>query len=117
MQAQELQQCVVEKIEDLKARDLVILDVADSSPVTEYMLICTGNSKQHVRSIAEHVAVEMKKLGYQAQGIEGQSAGEWVLVDLGAVVLHVMQDDSRDFYQLEKLWAKADGSNAISHNS
>jgi len=117
LQALELQQLVVEKTEDLKARDIVILDIADSSTVTDYMVICTGNSKQHVRSIAEHVALEMKKINIPPLGVEGQSAGEWVLVDLGSVVVHVMQNGIRDFYQLEKLWTKTDGSNSVAHKS
>ena len=108
MQAEQLKQLAVEKLEDLKARDLVVLDVSDRSSVTQYMLICSGNSKQHVRSIAEHVALEMKKIKMQPLGVEGQSAGEWVLVDLGDVVVHVMQDDTRDFYQLEKLWVNSE---------
>ena len=117
MQAQQLQQFVVEKIADLKARDLVVLDVSETSTITQYMAICTGNSKQHVRSIAEYVALEMKKAGIQALGVEGQSAGEWVLVDLGSVVVHVMQAGTRDFYQLEKLWTNADSSNLVAVNS
>lgn len=105
MDHQQLKAFVIEKIEDLKGRDIVDLDVAEKSSVTETMLICSGNSKRHVISIAEHVVVESKQAGSAPLSIEGRETGDWVLVDLGDVVLHVMQDEARDFYQLEKLWA------------
>ena len=104
MDHQQLKSFVIDKIEDLKARDIVDLDVAEKSSVTETMLICSGNSKRHVISIAENVVVEAKKAGSSPLSIEGRETGDWVLVDLGDVVLHVMQDEARDFYQLEKLW-------------
>lgn len=104
MDHQQLKKFVIDKIEDLKARDIVDLDVAEKSSITETMLICSGNSKRHVISIAENVVVEAKKAGSAPLSIEGRETGDWVLVDLGDVVLHVMQDEARDFYQLEKLW-------------
>ena len=104
MDHDKLKQFVIEKIEDLKGRDIIDLDVAGKSSVTDTMLICSGNSKRHVVSIAENVVMEMKQAGHPPLSIEGQETGEWVLVDLGDVVVHVMQDEARDFYQLEKLW-------------
>lgn len=96
---------VNDKIADMKARDIVTLDVKAKSSVTDAMVICSGNSKRHVIAIAEHVALEAKQTGVAVLGVEGKESGEWVLVDLGDVILHVMQDETRDFYQLEKLWA------------
>jgi ribosome-associated protein len=96
---------VIDKMEDLKARDILDIDVAGKSTVTDTMLICSGNSKRHVSSIAENVVIECKKANIQPLSVEGQSTGEWVLVDLGEIVVHVMQDETRDFYQLEKLWS------------
>ncbi|GAA0857564.1 ribosome silencing factor [Aliiglaciecola litoralis] len=105
MDSVEFKKFVVEKVEELKARDIVDIDVTGKSSVTDCMLVCTGNSKRHVVSIAQNVALESKKAGHAALSVEGQADGEWVLVDLGDIVVHVMQDEIRDFYQLEKLWA------------
>lgn len=105
MEHEQLKQFVIDKIEDLKARDIVDLDVKGKSTMTDTMLVCSGNSKRHVISIAENVVVEAKKAGFTPLGMEGEDTGEWVLVDMGDVVLHVMQDQTRDFYQLEKLWS------------
>ena len=104
MDHEQLKAFVVDKIENLKARDIIDLDVSGKSTVTDTMLVCSGNSKRHVISIAENVVVEAKQAGNPPLGIEGRETGDWVLVDLGDVVLHVMQDEARDFYQLEKLW-------------
>ncbi|MCC2615812.1 ribosome silencing factor [Aestuariibacter halophilus] len=97
-------QFVIDKMEDLKARDIVTLDVSGKSTVTDTMLVCSGNSKRHVVSIADNVIQECKKASHPPLSVEGQDTGEWVLVDLGEIIVHVMQDETRDFYQLEKLW-------------
>jgi ribosome-associated protein len=101
---QQLKAFVIDKIEDLKGRDIIDLDVAEKSSVTETMLVCSGNSKRHVVSIAENIIVQAKQAGLNPLGVEGKELGDWVLVDLGDVIVHVMQDEARDFYQLEKLW-------------
>ncbi|WP_245217588.1 ribosome silencing factor [Rheinheimera maricola] len=96
---------IQDKIDDLKGRDIVTLDVRGKSSVTEFMIICSGTSNRHTKSIADYVAAEVKKAGINTLGIEGQGSGEWVLLDLDDVVVHVMLDESRTFYQLEKLWS------------
>lgn len=106
MQAEQLRDFVVDKIEDLKGRDIKVLDVRDQTDVAEYMIICSGNSKTHVRSIANYVATEAKHQGIPPIGIEGHEHSEWVLVDLGDVIVHIMQESIRDFYELEKLWSR-----------
>ena len=105
MNHEELKQFVISKIDDMKGRDLIELDVAGKSSITDTLLICSGNSKRHVVSIAENVSLSCKAAGNPALSIEGKDTGEWVLVDLGNIVVHVMQDETRDFYQLEKLWS------------
>lgn len=104
LQGQELRDFIADKVDDLKARDVQVIDISDKSDVAEFLVICSGNSKTHVRSIAKHVALQAKQSGIPALGLEGEQDSEWVLVDFGDVILHVMQDVTRDFYQLEKLW-------------
>lgn len=104
MQSSELLDFVVNAIDDMKARDIVKLDVREKSSITDYMVVCSGNSKRHVQSIAENVHYQAKHKDIEIIGIEGKEHGEWVLVDLGEVIVHVMQESTRDFYQLEKLW-------------
>ncbi len=106
MESSELLSFVLEKIDDMKARDVTKFDVSEKSSLTDHMVICSGNSKRHVQSIAENVVQEAKKAEIEILGVEGLTVGEWVLVDLGDVVLHAMQESTRDFYQLEKLWGE-----------
>jgi|TARA_Y100001934_G_scaffold152350_1_gene182729 ribosome-associated protein len=104
LQHEQLKAFVIDKIDDMKGRDIVELDVKGKSTITDTMIICSGNSKRHVSSIAEHVQLESKRAGHTPLNVEGKETGEWVLVDLGEIIVHIMQDESRDFYQLEKLW-------------
>lgn len=104
MQTSELLSFIVDKADDMKARDIVTLDVQGKSSVTDYMVICSGTSNRHTKSVADYIAAEAKKANINTLGIEGQTSGEWVLLDLGEVVVHVMLEETRSFYQLEKLW-------------
>lgn len=105
LQNTELKQFVVDKIDDMKGRDIIEVDVEGKSNVTDTMIICSGNSKRHVMAIADNLLVEAKHAGHPPLSVEGKDTGDWVLVDLGEIIVHVMQDETRDFYQLEKLWA------------
>ncbi|MCM2679085.1 ribosome silencing factor [Echinimonas agarilytica] len=105
MQGSSLVDFVIDKVEDMKGRDIMQIDVKGRSTITDTLVICSGNSKRHVQSIAENVATEAKRADLAPLGIEGKAEGEWVLVDLGDVVLHVMQESAREFYDLEKLWS------------
>ncbi|MDX2320599.1 MAG: ribosome silencing factor [Moritella sp.] len=104
MQISELQAFVLDKIEDMKARDIQVVDVKGKSPVTDLMIVCTGTSKTHVKSISNHLYLEAKRHEVYVMGIEGMEDSEWVLVDMGDVVVHIMQQQTRDLYQLEQLW-------------
>ena len=92
-------------LEDMKARDIRVLDVQALTGITDFMVIASGTSERHVRSIAGYLISEAKKAGLQILGSEGEQDGEWALVDLGDVIVHVMQATTRDFYNLEKLWS------------
>jgi ribosome-associated protein len=95
-------------LDELKARDAVEIDVRGKSSVTDYMIVASGTSTRHVKSIADEVVRFVKKLGVQPLGVEGEREAEWVLVDLGDVVVHVMLPRVREFYALERLWTVGD---------
>jgi ribosome-associated protein len=101
---QEFTDFVIDKVDDMKARDITVIDVSGKSTITDTLIICSGTSKRHVSAIAENVIVECKQADHAPLSVEGKPEGEWVLVDLGEIVVHVMQNETRDFYQLEKLW-------------
>jgi ribosome-associated protein len=93
-------------LDDLKAINTVTLDVTGLTDVMDYLVVASGTSNRHVKSLASNVCMEAKKQGQRALGVEGEDAGEWVLVDFGDVVVHVMLPATRDFYDLERLWAE-----------
>lgn len=104
MQTTELLTAVLSDLGDFKAINVTPLDVRYISTVTDFMVVATGNSSKHVRAIAENLIYQMKERHILPLGIEGDSHDEWVLVDLGDVVVHIMQQRAREFYNLEKLW-------------
>ncbi len=99
-----LKAMAISALEEMKAEDIVPMDVKDKTSFTDWIIVASGTSSRHVKSIANNVVVEAKKVGSQPLGIEGENAGEWVLVDLGDVIVHVMQKEVRQFYDLESLW-------------
>ena len=92
-------------LDDLKALEPVTLDVRELSSVTDYLLVASGTSSRHVKSLAENVLMKAKASGIRPLGVEGECTGDWVLVDFGDVVVHVMQPATRSFYDLERLWS------------
>ncbi|WP_050978432.1 ribosome silencing factor [Beggiatoa alba] len=108
MEATQLLTVVQTALEDLKAHDLKVLDVRQLSNVTDYMVIATGQSSRQVSALANNVVEKVKAQGMRPLGEEGLDVGEWALIDLGDVVVHVMQPTVRDFYQIEKLWTESE---------
>lgn len=106
MTADELKQVATAALDDLKGREILALDVRGLTNVADCMIFCSGTSNRHVKSLADNVSVEVKKRGGKVFGIEGEDAGEWVLVDLGDVIVHVMLPETRAFYDLERMWSK-----------
>lgn len=101
----ELKRVIVDALDNMKGQDIAVFDVRHLTSVTDHMVIATGRSDRHVRSLANAVLERCRAHGSQPAGIEGEAGGEWVLVDMMDVVVHVMQTKARDFYNLEKLWS------------
>lgn len=95
---------VLDALDDMKALDPVVIDVRALSSVMDFLVVASGTSTRHVKSLADNVILKAKEGGTRPIGVEGESVGEWVLVDFGDVVLHVMQPATRSFYDLERLW-------------
>lgn len=105
MTIDELKQLAMDALEDLKAEDITVLDVKGKTTVTDWVYVATGSSSRHVKSIANSVVVAAKQAERPPLGVEGETEGEWVLVDLGDVIVHVMQRQVREYYDLESLWS------------
>jgi len=113
MQSERLVDLVTQALDDMKGQQIRVLDVRGKTPLADYMVIASGTSNRHVKSLADAVVVKAKDSGVRALGIEGQEGQEWVLVDLNDVIVHVMLPKVRDFYNLEKLWLAEDGSGDV----
>ncbi|MEE8428581.1 MAG: ribosome silencing factor [Gammaproteobacteria bacterium] len=96
---------IVKTLNNLKARDVQILEVSSMTSITDFMVIASGTSDRHVKALSQNIIEKVKKIGVSPIGVEGQSEGDWVLVDLGDVIVHVMLPRVREFYSLEKLWS------------
>ena len=107
MNIKKLQKIAVAALEDIKAKDIEVLDTSKLSSMFDRIIIATGDSNRHVKSLARSVHDKVKEAGGQIIGVEGEEAGEWVLVDLGDIVVHVMQPMVRAYYNLEELWKVA----------
>lgn len=105
MSTRQLTETIVDALADLKANDVSVLEVGKLTTITDTMIIASGTSDRHVRSLADNVVEKCKAGGHRPLGVEGIDVGEWVLVDLGDVLVHIMVPRIRDFYNLEKLWS------------
>ena len=99
-------EALLKSLEDNQAQAIEVINVRDQTSITDFMIICTGRSSRHLRAIAEHLVTDMKKAGLPALSKHGLNEGEWALIDFGEFIVHIMQADSRNFYNLEDLWQK-----------
>ncbi len=105
MNATTLEKIIVDALEDIKAKDIEVINTAKLTPLFERIIIACGDSNRHVRSLARHVEDKAREAGAEILSTEGEDGGEWVLVDLGDIVVHVMQPAIRTYYNLEELWS------------
>ena len=105
MDIRKLQKIVVDALEDIKARDIEVINTSKLTALFERVIIACGDSNRQTRSLAKHVHDKVKEAGHEVLSIEGEESGEWVLVDLGDIVVHIMQPAVREFYNLEELWS------------
>jgi ribosome-associated protein len=104
LEIEEIAKVAVNALEDIKGENIVVIDTEELSPLFSRMIVCTGNSNRQVKSLANNVAEEFKKHQIDIVGIEGEQGGEWVLVDSGDLVVHIMLPQVRAYYDLESLW-------------
>ena len=104
LEIEEIAKVAVNALEDIKGENIVVIDTEELSPLFRRMIVCTGSSNRQVKSLANNVAEEFKKHQIDIVGIEGEQGGEWVLVDSGDLVVHIMLPQVRAYYDLESLW-------------
>ena len=112
MNSEQLSDLVIEALDDVKARDIVKLDVREMTTVTDYMVIASGTSNRHVKALVDNVTEKAREAGHRPIGVEGEEGSEWVLLDLQDTLVHVMLPKVREFYNLEKLWSIAPAGDA-----
>ena len=105
MNSEQLSDLVIEALDDIKAKDVVRLDVRNMTTVTDYMIVASGTSNRHVKALVDNVTEKAKEAGHRPIGVEGEDGSEWVLLDLQDTLVHVMLPKVREFYNLEKLWS------------
>jgi ribosome-associated protein len=113
MNSEQLCALIIDALDDVKAQDIIKLDVRDMTTVTDYMIVASGTSNRHVRALIENVAEKAIAAGHRPIGVEGEEGGEWVLLDVQDVLVHVMLPKVREFYNLEKLWSLGSMSDLV----
>ena len=111
MTATKLRDHIVSALEDGKGLDILALDVSKLTPITDFMVLVSGTSNRHVKALVDQVIDAVKAYGEQIRGVEGRETYEWVLLDAGDVIVHVMQREAREFYELERLWSELPAEN------
>ncbi len=104
IEPQELARLVVNAIEDMKGEDIVLMDIQDLTHITDYFVVCTSDNDRQAKAIVERIREDVKEAYHLLPQIEGKSSGGWILVDYGYVVVHVFDEEQRDYYDLEGLW-------------
>ena len=105
MQTENLLSLVTGVLEERQAKDMAILDVRDKTTFTDYMIVVTGTSGRHIKSLCDYIEIKVKENGMEPLGVEGDMNSDWVLLDLGDLIVHSMTAQAREYYQLEKLWS------------
>jgi ribosome-associated protein len=103
--AKEILRIVLARLEDMKAEDIVTIDLTGKSSIGDYMVVTSGRSQRHVGAVADHVVKDLKAAGVSGVRVEGMRQGDWVLIDAGDVIVHVFRPEVRTFYNLEKMWS------------
>lgn len=116
MDSEKICDLIVAALDEVKAQDIVKLNVQDLTTVTDYMVVASGTSSRHVQALAEAVAEKTREAGHRPVGIEGEDGGEWVLIDLQDTLVHVMLPRVREFYNLEKLWSLRPAAEQLANN-
>jgi ribosome-associated protein len=98
---------VAKLLEEKKAKDILILDLRKITQISDFFIICTGNSKTHIKAISEYLREKLKEKKIKIYGEEGEKESGWILLDCGNIVIHIFQEEERKYYQLEKLWGDA----------
>ncbi|MBD3649327.1 MAG: ribosome silencing factor [Pseudomonadales bacterium] len=106
----ELKELVLNALDELKGQDITCMDVSEQTQITDFMVVVSGTSNRHVRALVDKVIEDASARGVKPLGVEGEEQGEWVLIDLTDVVVHVMLPKVRDFYDLERLWTITPGT-------
>jgi ribosome-associated protein len=112
-----LRNLIIDALEDRKGHDVVSMDVTAVSDVTDYMIIASGTSNRHVKALVDRVVDAASDAGLRPLGVEGQETNEWVLVDMGDALVHVMQAETRSFYDLERLWSEMPGAEELAQEA
>ena len=106
-QIEKLKKTIVDSLEDIKAQDIVVIDVSEKTNIADYMIVASGTSTRHLRALVDNAAVDVKKAGFEVAGKEGSAASDWVLIDFGDIILHAFMPESRAYYDIERLWQGA----------
>lgn len=111
---EQMKLAVIDALEDIKAFDITVMDVRKLTSMTSYMIVASANSTRQSKAVADNVREKLREKGAVLQGTEGEKEGEWVLVDLGDIVVHIMVPATRAYYNLEQLWGEAENRRNVS---